>query len=66
MFHYAILWKEPQRLIISYAIVGASVWKKFSTEEGLNPDVTLVGIGTETTAEVIVSFPQFCVGSGLC
>jgi len=34
---------------------GASVWKFASTEEGLNPDVVLVGIGTELTFEVIAA-----------
>jgi xylulose-5-phosphate/fructose-6-phosphate phosphoketolase len=32
---------------------GASIWKFCSTEEGLNPDVVLVGIGNELTFEVI-------------
>jgi xylulose-5-phosphate/fructose-6-phosphate phosphoketolase len=34
---------------------GASVWKFCSTDEGLRPDVVLVGIGTEVTFEVIVA-----------
>jgi len=38
-----------------HCIAGASVWKRFSTDEGRNPDVTLVGIGVETTAEVIAA-----------
>lgn len=32
---------------------GASVWKFCSTDEGKNPDVVLVGIGTEVTFEVV-------------
>jgi xylulose-5-phosphate/fructose-6-phosphate phosphoketolase len=32
---------------------GASVWKFASTQEGVDPDVVLVGIGTELTFEVI-------------
>ncbi|KAJ5105920.1 hypothetical protein NUU61_003267 [Penicillium alfredii] len=32
---------------------GASVWKFCSTDEGLNPDVVLVGIGVEVMFEVI-------------
>lgn len=32
---------------------GASVWKFASTDDGLKPDVVLVGIGTELTFEVI-------------
>jgi len=38
-----------------HCIAGATVWKKFSTEDGVNPDVTLVGIGVETTAEVVIA-----------
>ncbi len=34
---------------------GASVWKFCSTEEGVNPDVVLVGIGAELTFEVIAA-----------
>lgn len=34
---------------------GASIWKFASTDEGLNPDVVLVGIGTELTFEVIMA-----------
>ena len=32
---------------------GAGIWKFASTDEGLNPDVVLVGIGCEITFEVI-------------
>lgn len=32
---------------------GASIWKFCSTDEGLNPDVVLVGIGVEVMFEVI-------------
>jgi len=32
---------------------GASVWKFASTDDGLNPDVVVVGIGAEITFEVI-------------
>ncbi|EJD54194.1 phosphoketolase [Auricularia subglabra TFB-10046 SS5] len=38
-----------------HCIAGASVWKAFSTDNGLNPDVTLVGIGVETTVEIIAA-----------
>ena len=34
---------------------GLSVWKFASTDEGLNPDVTIVGIGAEMTFEVIAA-----------
>lgn len=36
-----------------HCIAGVSVWKQFSTDEGKNPDVVLVGCGVETTTEVI-------------
>jgi xylulose-5-phosphate/fructose-6-phosphate phosphoketolase len=32
---------------------GASIWKFASTDNGLNPDVVLVGIGSELTFEVV-------------
>ncbi|CAE6451131.1 unnamed protein product [Rhizoctonia solani] len=38
-----------------HCIAGGSVWKRFSTDEGKNPDITLVGIGVETTTEVIAA-----------
>ncbi|KAF8250679.1 aldehyde-lyase-like protein [Wilcoxina mikolae CBS 423.85] len=34
---------------------GASVWKFASTDEGANPDIVLVGIGTEVTFEVVAA-----------
>lgn len=34
---------------------GGSIWKWASTDEGLNPDVVLVGIGTELTFEVLAA-----------
>ncbi|MCJ1446817.1 MAG: hypothetical protein MMC23_007324 [Stictis urceolatum] len=51
--------KQPQPVFLSpeeaasHCRAGASVWKFASTDEGLNPDVTLVGIGAEITFEVI-------------
>ena len=39
----------------SHCRAGASVFKFASTEEGLNPDVVLVGIGCELTFEVIAA-----------
>ena len=39
-----------------HCVAGTSVWKKYSTDGGDRPDVVLVGIGVETTAEVIVSY----------
>lgn len=41
-----------------HCVAGLSVWKKYSTDGGERPDVVLVGIGVETTAEVIVSAPR--------
>ncbi|KAF8331506.1 phosphoketolase [Cantharellus anzutake] len=38
-----------------HCIAGVSVWKKYSTDGGINPDVVLVGIGVETTAEIIAA-----------
>ncbi|EPQ30109.1 uncharacterized protein PFL1_02226 [Pseudozyma flocculosa PF-1] len=34
---------------------GASVWPAYSTDAGEDPDIVLVGIGTEPTAEVIAA-----------
>jgi len=38
-----------------HCVAGVTVWKKYSTDEGVNPDVVLVGIGVETTAEIIAA-----------
>jgi len=38
-----------------HCISGITVWRKFSTEEGLNPDVVLCGIGVEVTMEIIAA-----------
>jgi xylulose-5-phosphate/fructose-6-phosphate phosphoketolase len=51
--------KQPQAVYLSieeaetHCKAGASIFKFASTEEGLHPDVVLVGIGPELTAEVI-------------
>ena len=51
--------KQPQPVFLSpeeadsHCRAGASVWKFASTEEGLDPDVVIVGIGAELTFEVI-------------
>jgi xylulose-5-phosphate/fructose-6-phosphate phosphoketolase len=34
---------------------GISIWKKFSTDEGRDPDVVLVGAGVEVTSEIIAA-----------
>lgn len=38
-----------------HCIAGASVWPRYSTDEGINPDVVLVGCGVEMTFEVIAA-----------
>ncbi|KAJ7510452.1 phosphoketolase [Mycena galericulata] len=38
-----------------HCIAGASVWEFASVENGVNPDVVLVGIGVEVTFEVIAA-----------
>ena len=51
--------KQPQPVFLSaeeadsHCRAGASVWKFASTDDGLNPDVVIVGIGAEITFEVI-------------
>ena len=51
--------KQPQPVFLSveeadsHCRAGASVWKFASVDEGLDPDVVLVGIGAELTFEVI-------------
>ena len=51
--------KQPQPIFLSaeeadsHCRAGASVWKFASTDNGLDPDVVLVGIGSEITFEVI-------------
>ncbi|PGH19370.1 hypothetical protein AJ80_04010 [Polytolypa hystricis UAMH7299] len=51
--------KQPSQVYLSpdeaenHCRAGGSVWKFASTDDGLIPDVVLVGIGTEITFEVI-------------
>jgi len=49
----------PQWLTMKEALqhcrAGASVWRFASTFDGVDPDIVLVGIGTETTNEVMVA-----------
>ena len=53
--------KQPQPVFLSveeadkHCQAGASVWKFASTDDGLHPDVVLVGIGSELTFEVVVA-----------
>lgn len=45
-------WLSPEQAK-EHCIAGVSVWKQFSTDEGKDPDVVLVGAGVEVTTEVI-------------
>ncbi|KAL7417777.1 putative phosphoketolase [Mrakia frigida] len=45
-------WLSPEEAD-AHCIAGASVWPKFSTDGGANPDVVLVGCGVEVTFEAI-------------
>jgi xylulose-5-phosphate/fructose-6-phosphate phosphoketolase len=51
--------KQPTPVFLSpgeaavHCRAGASIWKFCSTDEGLNPDVVLVGVGSELMFEVI-------------
>jgi xylulose-5-phosphate/fructose-6-phosphate phosphoketolase len=53
--------KQPSPVFLSaeeaenHCRAGASVWRFASTDSGLDPDVVLVGIGTEITFEVIAA-----------
>jgi xylulose-5-phosphate/fructose-6-phosphate phosphoketolase len=40
---------------ISHCRAGASIWKWASTDEGVDPDVVLVGIGDDMTLEVLAA-----------
>ncbi|KAI6157830.1 XFP N-terminal domain-containing protein [Pisolithus tinctorius] len=48
------VWLDPEEAD-RHCIAGASVWKFASVDEGVDPDVVLVGIGTEVTFEVIAA-----------
>lgn len=53
--------KQPQPVFLSieeadeHCQAGASIWKFASTDDGLDPDVVLVGIGSELTFEVVAA-----------
>lgn len=53
--------KQPQPVFLSveeadkHCQAGVSVWKFCSTDDGLDPDVVLVGIGSELMFEVVVA-----------
>jgi len=38
-----------------HCVAGASVWTRFSTDGGVNPDVVLVGCGVEVTFEILAA-----------
>ncbi|KAF8920240.1 phosphoketolase [Mucidula mucida] len=48
------VWLSPEDAN-RHCIAGASVWKFASVDEGVDPDVVLVGIGVEVTFEVIAA-----------
>jgi xylulose-5-phosphate/fructose-6-phosphate phosphoketolase len=48
------VWLSPEEAD-AHCIAGASVWKFASVDDGVNPDVVLVGIGVEMTFEVIAA-----------
>jgi len=48
------VWLSPEEADM-HCISGASTWKFASTDEGVSPDVVLVGIGVEVTFEVIAA-----------
>ncbi|KAI1797383.1 phosphoketolase [Ganoderma leucocontextum] len=52
--HPSPVWLTPEEAD-QHCIAGASVWKFASTDEGMAPDVVLVGIGVEVTFEVIAA-----------
>ena len=41
--------------VIAHCRTGASIWLGASTDEGINPDVVLVGIGDHSTVEVMAA-----------
>jgi xylulose-5-phosphate/fructose-6-phosphate phosphoketolase len=53
--------KAPSPIFLSkdeaerHCVAGVSVWPRYSTDDGVSPDVVLVGIGTEVTVEVIAA-----------
>jgi xylulose-5-phosphate/fructose-6-phosphate phosphoketolase len=48
------VWLSPEEAN-AHCIAGASVWKFASVDNGVNPDVVLVGIGVEVNFELIVA-----------
>ena len=52
--HPTAVWLSPEEAEI-HCWAGAGVWRVCSTDEGLRPDVVLVGIGTEVSFGVIAA-----------
>jgi len=52
--HPTPVWLSPDEAH-AHCVAGASVWKFCSTDNGLDPDIVLVGCGTEVTFEVITA-----------
>ncbi|KII89836.1 hypothetical protein PLICRDRAFT_567923 [Plicaturopsis crispa FD-325 SS-3] len=48
------VWLSPEEAN-THCIAGVSIWKFASVDDGLNPDVVLVGIGAEVTFEVVAA-----------
>ncbi|EIM90845.1 D-xylulose 5-phosphate/D-fructose 6-phosphate phosphoketolase [Stereum hirsutum FP-91666 SS1] len=48
------VWLSPEEAD-RHCVAGASVWKFASVDDGLDPDIVLVGIGVEVTFEVIAA-----------
>ncbi|KAG1871994.1 XFP N-terminal domain-containing protein [Suillus tomentosus] len=52
--HLTPVWLSPEEAN-KHCFAGSSIWKFASVDDGLNPDVVLVGIGVEVTFEVIAA-----------
>lgn len=49
------LWITSAEKAAEHCRAGVSVWSEYSTDEGRNPDVVIVGCGVETTFEAIAA-----------
>lgn len=49
------IWLTSADEVEEHCRAGVSVWPKYSTDGGKNPDVVLVGCGVETTYEVVAA-----------
>jgi xylulose-5-phosphate/fructose-6-phosphate phosphoketolase len=55
----------PIEEAVKHCVAGASIWSFCSTDNGINPDVVLVGIGNETNFEVVEAcrlLAKYCPG----